>query len=118
MPIFKNFEPLAGWTLAATTAAAKAVTTRRRRTRLGSDGLAAEGDEHAPEPVFQLDLRLPPEQLPRTGDVRLSHLRVVDGERLEHDLALRAGQPPNRLGKLEQRHLARVADVDGQVLVA
>src|SRR5262245_64986120 len=41
---------------------------------------------HAGEPVVQVDGRLPPEQLPRPGDVGSPPRRVADRQRLEHDL--------------------------------
>src|SRR5512138_274595 len=59
---------------------------------------------------------VPREDLPCTGDVRLAHLGVVDGQRLVDDLAWRAGRREDCLGQLEDRVLPRVADVDGQVL--
>src|ERR671937_592587 len=98
---------------AAIKAAANATTTA-----LDTDGLPAEGREHPSEPLLQLDLRLPAEHLPRTGDVGLAHLRIVDRERLVDDLAPRAGHPKHRLGELVERELTRVADVHRQVLLA
>ena len=41
-----------------------------------------------PRPSSSVDLRLPAEQRPGAGDVRLAHLRVVLGQRPVHDLAL------------------------------
>src|ERR1051325_2719863 len=61
------------------------------------------------ETLLQLDLGLPCEQLARARDVRLSYLRIVDGERLVDDLALRAGQAQHRLRELVQRELVRIA---------
>src|SRR6187431_2903279 len=74
--------------------------------------------QHAPEPVLERDLRFPAEQLPCTGDVGLANLGVVDRQRLEHDLAARAGDHEHGLRQLEDGELPRVADVDGEVLAA
>src|SRR3990167_3610475 len=65
-----------------------------------------------PEPVLHRDGRLPAQKLPRPGDVRLPHLRVVHRQGREDDFAPGAGQPENGLGQIEERHLPRVADVD------
>ena len=67
--------------------------------------------DRAREAVAQVDLRLPAEQVARARDVGLAHLRVVDRQRLEHDLRARLGQLDDQLRHLEQRHLVRVADV-------
>jgi hypothetical protein len=48
----------------------------------------------------------------------LADLRIVHGQRLEDDLALRPGHLQHRLGELENRELARVAEVDRVVLFA
>src|SRR3954449_13128200 len=68
------------------------------------------------EPVAQLDLRLPAEDLLGQADVRLADLGIVDRQRLEDDLGLRAGDLDHGLGELEQRELVRVADVDRMVI--
>ena len=89
--------------------------------RLGAqtrDGLAALLAQQPGEPFLERDLRLPAEQLLRPRDVGLALHRVVDAERLEDDLARRAGDPLHDLGEVEQRPLVGVADVDGQVLAA
>src|SRR5919197_314139 len=101
---------------ATTSATASAATARL--PRLYTDGLPAEGREHPSEPLLQLDLRLPTENLLRPCDVRLADLRIVDRERLVDDLARRAGHAEDRLRELVERELARVPDVDGQVLSA
>src|SRR6187431_480095 len=74
--------------------------------------------EEALEALVQLDLGLPAQHLLGARDVGLTHLRVVDGQRLEDDLRLRACHTDDRLGELEQRHLMRVPDVDREVLTA
>src|SRR5207248_2116234 len=104
--------------LAEAAGAAMRTTANAATTALHTDGLPAEGREHPSEPLLQLDLRLPAEHLPRTRDVGLAHLRIVDRERLVDDLARRAGDAKHRRGELVQRELARVADVHRQVLVA
>src|SRR5580765_1860237 len=84
--------------------------------RLRNDRLPSETRKHASQALFQLDLGLPAEQLARPGDVRLPDLRVVHGECLVHELALRAGDPEDDLGELVERELRGIADVHGQVL--
>ena len=56
--------------------AAAARVAARTRHGLDTDGRPSE---HPPEAVLELDLRLPAEHLARARDVRLAHLRVVDG---------------------------------------
>src|SRR6187200_3193053 len=92
---------------ARATATAAALRTRR---------VSLERPQSAAQPLVQLDLRLPAEDLARARDVRLAHLRVVDRQRLVEDLARRAGRREDRLRELEDRVLARVADVHRQVL--
>ena len=57
-------------------------------------------------------VRLPAEQVAGQGDVGPALGRVVDRQRLEHDLRRRAGDLEHELGQLEHRELAGVADVD------
>src|SRR3954452_20272951 len=47
--------------------------------------------QHSAQPFFQLDFRLPAEYLAGPRDVRLPHLRIVDRECFEHDVALGRG---------------------------
>src|SRR6516162_658060 len=68
-------------------------------------------DEPA-QPVLERHLGLPPEHLPRARDVGLAHLRVVDRQRLEDDLARRARHLEDEAREFEQRELGRVAEVD------
>ena len=77
----------------------------------------AERGDRPLETVLELDLGLPAENLLRARDVGLTHLRIVDGKRLEHDLARRSGQPDDGFGELEQRLLVRVAEIYREVLV-
>src|SRR6478609_10944151 len=84
--------------------------------RLRNDRLPSEARKHASQTLFQLNLGLPAEQLARAGDVRLPDLRVVDGQSLVDELALRAGDPEDDLGELVERELGGIAEVHGQVL--
>src|SRR5437016_6115390 len=98
-------------------AATRRVTARPPRL-LHTYRLSSERGKHSPEPLLELDLRLPAQHLLRPRDVRLAHLRVVHRKRLEHDLARRARDLEHLLRQLEQRELVRVADVDRRVLAA
>ena len=69
------------------------------------------------KPFVEADAGLPAEERARAGDVGLAHLRIVLGKRPVHDPALRASQLDDLPGDLLDRHLLRVADVDGIVLV-
>src|SRR5581483_2149456 len=98
---------------AAKPAAASAATLRTEDFHPDLDRV----DQPA-EPFLERDLRLPPEHLLRARDVGLPHLRVVDRKRLEHHLARRAGHGQHESRQLEQRELAGIADVHGEVLLA
>src|SRR5581483_5037797 len=100
------------------TKAAAARVAARTRTGLHTDRLSTVRGKHPPQTLLELDLRLPAEDLLRAGDVRLAHLRVVHRQRLEDDLARRPRHLQHGLRKLEDRELARVAEVDRQVLAA
>src|SRR5918911_5134131 len=104
--------------LALAAGARTRTATTAARNALHTDGLPAEGREHPSEPLLQLDLRLPAENLLRPRDVRLADLRIVDRERLVDDLARRAGHPKHGVGELVEGELARVPDVHRQVLPA
>src|SRR2546423_6409930 len=104
--------------LALAAGAAKRTTAQTARNALHTDGLPAEGREHPSDPLLQLDLGLPAENLLRPGDVRLANLGIVDRERLVDDLPRRAGDAEDGLGELVERELARVPDVHRQVLAA
>src|SRR5204863_9184702 len=60
---------------------------------------------------------LPAENLARTRDVRLPNARVVDRQGLVDDVALRSGDLDYRLRQLVERELARIPDVDREMLV-
>src|SRR5712691_5004788 len=106
--------PAEGTTRSAATSAVAA----RTPNRLHTDGLPPERSDHPPQPLLELHLGLPAEDLLRTSDVGLPLLRVVDRQGLEDDLALRAGHLEHGLGELEQRELVRVAEVHRQILAA
>src|SRR5512132_1934099 len=77
--------------------------------RLRNDRLPSETRQHAAQAFLELNLRLPTEELARTGDVGLPDLRIIDGQRFVDELALRAGDTENGLGQLVERELGRVA---------
>src|SRR5918995_5311610 len=70
------------------------------------------------QPLVETHLGLPPEYLLRPSDVGLAHLRIVDGQRLEDDLAAAAPHLEHLLCELEQRELVWIADVHRQMLAA
>src|SRR6185312_13209994 len=96
MPRRRDFDADAPGASSIETATARATATaavlRTRRVSL-------ERRQSAAQPLVQLDLRLPAEDLARTRDVRLAHLRVVDRQRLVEDLARRPGRRQNGLGE-------------------
>src|SRR5256885_8751196 len=104
--------------LALAAGATRRTAAHAARSALHTDGLPAEGREHPSEPLLQLDLRLPAENLLRPRDVRLADLGIVDRKRLVDDLARRAGHAEHGLRELVERELARVPDVHRQVLAA
>src|SRR5256714_15336334 len=106
------------WLALAAGATTRAATAAARTAVLDTHGLPAEGREHPSEPLLQLDLRLPAEHVLGPRDVRLADLGVVDRERLVHDLARRPRHAEHGLGELVEGELARVPDVDRQMLVA
>src|SRR5205823_9045128 len=104
----------AAWAAGTARAAAKTTIAARTPICLRNDRLPSEGGQHPSQAFFELDLRLPAQELLRTRYVRLAHLRVVDRQRLVDDLALGAGDPENGVGELVQRELARIPEVDRQ----
>src|SRR5437763_15231519 len=86
--------PMSMWRAACAAGTARAAATKpiaaKTPRRLRNDRLPPERGQHPPQAVFELDLGLPTEQLLRPCDVGLADLRVVDRQRLVHDLALRA----------------------------
>src|SRR4051794_40485570 len=87
---------------------ARQISDARADERFGAGLL-----DGAPQPLAQVDLRRPPQQLAREADVGLADLRIVGGQRLVDDLRPRPGDLDHRLGELQQRELVRVADVHG-----
>src|SRR5436305_15006980 len=67
--------------------------------------------QQSAQALFQWYFRLPAEHLPGARDVGLAHLRVVDGECLEHDLALGRGDADDGVCELEQCQLGCVPKV-------
>src|SRR6476659_8160936 len=84
--------------------------------RLSNERLPSETGQHAAQAFLELHLGLPAEELARARDVGLTDLRIVDGQRLVDDLALRAGDAEHGLGELVERELGRVPDIDRKVL--
>src|SRR5204863_361288 len=99
---------------AAGTARAAAKTRIAAKTPicLRNDRLPPEGGQHPFQPLFELDLWLPAEQLLGARAVWLAHLRVVDRQRLVDDLALGAGDAEHGFGQLVERELPWIAQVD------
>src|SRR5215813_3305229 len=85
---------------------------------LNANWLPPEARQHSPEPLLELDFGFPAQHLPGSGDVGLADLWIVHGQRLVDDLALGRRDFDDCLRKLENRKLVRIAEVDGQVLVA
>src|SRR4051795_6095377 len=96
----------------------RTIVIRAMQIFLDPKWLLSEARQHPPQPLLELNLRLPAQHLPGSGDVRLANLRIVDGQRLVDDLALRRGDVDNCLRELQNRELVRIAEVDRQVLVA
>src|SRR5581483_10452067 len=90
------------------TRAAAQIAAAVRAARLNTDRLSSACAQHSPEAFLQLDLGLPAEDLPGSRDVGLPDLRIVDGQRLEDDLAAAARHLQDELRELEQRELLGV----------
>src|SRR5262245_25397832 len=117
MPTDMPFAPMAEG--AARRAAASAIAAASRARPRNARPPARRADAERPaQACLELDLGLPAEDLLRPGDVGLTLLGVVLWQSLVDDLAGRPGQAEDRLGELEDRELARVAEVHGEVLVA
>src|SRR5947208_14824156 len=89
-----SFMPSSMWFFACAAGtlndAAKRTIAAKTPRRLCNDRLPSEARQHALQSLFELDLGLPFEKLLRTRDVWLAYLRIVDRQRLVHDLALGA----------------------------
>ena len=71
-----------------------------------------------PDSFVELDFWFPAENVFRAGDVGLANFRVVHRQWFVFDFRFCAGDAKDFLGKLFDRHLARVADVDRFVEIA
>src|SRR5919109_2264434 len=100
------------------TAAAARTKTRKRATRLNTHWLPSEARQQPPEPLLKFDLWFPAKNLLGPGDVGLSCLWIVHGQRLVDDLASRPCYPEHGFRKLENRELVRVSQVHREVLLA
>src|SRR5436305_6417181 len=113
--------PMSMWRAACAAGTARAAAKTRIAAKtpicLRNDRLPSEAGQHPPQPVLELNFRLPVEELLCARNVRLPHLRIVNGKRLVDDLALRSGDAEDRVGEALERELARVAEIDGKVLV-
>src|SRR6266511_533932 len=92
---------------------------RRLRTdRADRHGRVAVDAEEAAQALLEGNGGLPAEKLLRARDVRPPDLRIVLRQGLEDDLTRRARNLDDRLRELEQRELAGVPEVDGEMLSA
>src|SRR5690349_699503 len=82
-------------TVAASTQ--RTIVIRAMQVFLDPKWLPSEGRQHPPQSLFELDLRLPAQHLPGSGDVGLANLRIVHGQGLVDDLALRRSDSDNSL---------------------
>src|SRR5438876_10789196 len=89
----------------ATTTTAAQTAAQPPTSFLDTRRLSPVRRQPAAQALLEIDLRLPAEHLARARDVGPPHLRIVDRQRLECDLARRAGDADHRLGELEHRHL-------------
>src|SRR5690348_6449808 len=99
---------LVGDTVAAS--AQRTIVIRAMLAFLNRKWLPPEARQHAPQPLLELDLGLPAQHLPGSGDVGLANLWIVYGQRLVDDLTLRRRDSDNCLRELENRKLVRVAE--------
>src|SRR6266513_1355703 len=65
----------------------------------------------AGETFAEVDLGAPAEHVGRKRDIGPAARRIVDGQRLEHDLGARSGDLEHGMSELEHGELVRVADV-------
>src|SRR4029453_10330377 len=118
--IASSWMPTSRWRCACAAGTARPAATRtipaKTPSRLRNDRLPSEAWKHAAQPFLELDLRLPAEELTCASDVRLADLRIVDGQGLVHDLALRPGDADHGLGQLVEGELRGVAEIHRQVL--
>src|SRR5262245_58786234 len=88
------------------------------RNRFAASSLGPSSLTLPPEPFVgagetfaEVDLRAPAEHVVREGDVGPAAHRIVDGERLVHDLGARPGDLEHLLCEVEDGELVRVPDV-------
>src|SRR2546426_1145958 len=87
-------------------------TCEASRSRLFEPQLPPEVRHRRPQPLVQGHLGLPPEQRLRPADVRPALLGIVLRQRADRaDPPALPHHPAYRLGELDQRHLARIAEV-------
>src|SRR5919109_4567224 len=103
-----------GFAVAATPQ--RTTVTRAMLDFLNAKWLPPEARQHPPQPLLELHFRLPAQHLPGAGDLGLANLRIVHGQCLVDDLALRRCHSDDCLRELQNRKLVGVAQVDGQVL--
>src|SRR5919206_2829293 len=96
----------------------RTIVIRAMLAFLNGNWLLPETRQHPPEPLLELDFRLPAQHLPGSGDVGLANLRIVHRQRLVDDLTVRRRDADNCLCELENRKLVGVAEVHRQVLPA
>src|SRR3954465_1071862 len=96
----------------------RTIVIRAMQVFLDPKWLPSEARQHAPQPLLELDFRLPAQHLPGSGDVGLANLWIVDRKGLVPDLALRRGHSDNSLREFQNRKLLGIAEVDRQVLTA
>src|SRR5215210_1521549 len=108
----------AGCGLAEAAKTQRPIANRAMLAFLNRKWLPPEARQHAPQPLLELDFRLPAQHLPGSGDVGLANLWIVDGKCLVDDLALRRRKLDNCLRELQNRELLGIAEVHGQVLAA
>src|SRR5215210_3265536 len=101
-----------------TSVAARAATTTRKRLDTRRLAIRRLRVEQPPQPLFELDLRLPAEDLLRARDVGSSNLGVVDRQRLVDDLARGPRDADHRLREIAHGALTGVAEVHGQAFPA
>src|SRR5580765_8167118 len=89
------------------------ISTFTMDTLLSDSDFGAEVFDGRTQPLLEIRPRFPAEQLAREPDVGLTDLRVVDRQRTVHDATVPTHQSQDRLRELEDRHLARVAEVHG-----
>src|SRR5439155_26838620 len=94
-----------GWAEAATIDSM--ITSRAMLSFLDPKWLPSEGWQHAPQTLFELDLRFPAQHVPGSGDLGLTSRGVVDWLCFDHDLTRCRCGLDEGLRQLQVRVLAR-----------